>query len=62
MDQKPLIPIGAIIKDPGGMTHVVTAVGFTGGERYYWLQQSDTRAVSVSMLPAFVIEEWELVC
>ena len=33
---------------------VVQAVGFTGGERYYWLQDKNG---TVKMIPAFMLEE-----
>jgi hypothetical protein len=45
-----VIPIGTQVKPYGE----VSAVGMTGGERYYWFVDKSDRAVS--MMPASVIE------
>ena len=44
-----LVPIGEWVDGYGE----VQMVGFTGGERYYWLVNSDG---AVSMMPATLIE------
>lgn len=44
-----IVPLGTIVK-PWGR---VAAVGFTGGERYYWLIDEHE---TVSMMPASVVE------
>jgi hypothetical protein len=44
-----IIPIGTRI-DPWGE---IVAIGLTGGERYYWLDDGD----SVAMIPAAIIEQ-----
>ena len=46
-EQKPIIPLGT--RTPDG---VVQMVGFTVGERYYWLLNRG----AVAMLPADVVE------
>ncbi len=45
----PIVPLGTVVK-PWGK---VSAVGFTGGERYYWLIDEHG---TVSMMPASLIE------
>lgn len=47
------VPLGTYRKHYGK----ISAVGITGGERYYWLIDEDG---TVSMMPWFVIEEGEL--
>lgn len=50
------LPIGAVMKDPGGDHWRVEAVMQTGGERYYMMSLTPD---DVSMMPAFVVEQWQ---
>jgi hypothetical protein len=48
----PLLPLGSFV-NRFGWKGKVGAVGWTGGERYYWLVTKDC----VSMVPAFMLED-----
>lgn len=49
-DQSDILLIGTEVKPYG----IIKAVGWTGGERYYWFEDKHG---SVAMMPAYVIEK-----